>query len=262
MDRPAESLDYVRRSIAAAEPFGTDLYVAAAMGMGSVLSERGDPAAAGYAHDAVARCRDGGSAEQLAALLPTAAMVCWQVGAIDEARRHVDEARPMHVGTRRIARVVLLSTSVGIALYDGDLEAAVELGTIADAEATELGVERELPLLRSMLARALSSAGDHAGAARVVSTALDVATGMSLRYPTAVCLETAALVLAQHAPAVDLAALLAAATAIRRAGDRPPPVTLRPAVDELRARVGDGTDPGRTAAVALARGLLSGHLDG
>ena len=59
LDRGPEAVDYVRRAIAAAAPFGTDLQVSAAMGMGSVLAERGDPAAAGYAHDAIELCRAG-----------------------------------------------------------------------------------------------------------------------------------------------------------------------------------------------------------
>ena len=49
LDRSAEAVEYVRRGIAAAAPFGVDLQVSAAMGMGSVLAERGDPSAADYA---------------------------------------------------------------------------------------------------------------------------------------------------------------------------------------------------------------------
>ncbi len=45
LDRGAEALDYVGRAIGAAQPFSTDLQVTAAMGMGSVLSERGAPEA-------------------------------------------------------------------------------------------------------------------------------------------------------------------------------------------------------------------------
>ena len=54
LDRGAEALDYVGQAIVAAKPFSIDLQVTAAMGMGSVLSERGDPAAARYAADAIA----------------------------------------------------------------------------------------------------------------------------------------------------------------------------------------------------------------
>ena len=128
LDRGAEALDYVRQAIGAARPFSIDLQVTAAMGMGSVLSERGAREAAGFAAEAIALCRAGGSAEQLAAAMPTAAMVCWQVGAFDEARAYIEEARPMHTGTRRIARVVLLSAAAGLALADGDIDAAIDFG--------------------------------------------------------------------------------------------------------------------------------------
>jgi predicted ATPase len=83
MDRGEEALGYVRRAIAAAAPFDANLQVGAAIGMGCVLAERGRPEAASYAAEAIALCRQAGSAEQLAATLPTAAMVCWQVGALD-----------------------------------------------------------------------------------------------------------------------------------------------------------------------------------
>ena len=80
MDRGEDALGYVRRAIEAAAPFGADLQVGAAIGMGCVLAERGNPEAAGFAAAAIALCRRAGSPEQLAATLPTAAMVCWQVG--------------------------------------------------------------------------------------------------------------------------------------------------------------------------------------
>ena len=130
-DDGAAALDFVRASITAAAPFGTDLQVSAATGMGCVLAERADPAAAGYAAAAIELCRRGGSAEQLAATLPTAAMICWQVGDLEPARRYIAEAQPLLAGTRRIARVVLQSAAAGVALADGDLDAAVELGQTA-----------------------------------------------------------------------------------------------------------------------------------
>jgi predicted ATPase/DNA-binding SARP family transcriptional activator len=253
-DRPAEALDCVRRSIAAAEPFATDLRVAAAMGLGSVLSERGDPSAAAYAADAVTRCRADGSVEQLAALLPTAAMVCWQVGALDEAGEYVAEARPMHADHKRIARVVLLSTAAGLALAAGDAEAAVDHGRAAEAEGTELGVEREMPLIRALLARALLRRGDVAGAADRALAGLTVAAGMSVVFPLAVGLETAALVgAAAGAPDRDVGSLLGTAAAIRAAGDRPPPSPLAGDLDGLPV------GPGLPAfeAVAVARHVLA-----
>ena len=238
LDRGAEALDYVRRAIGAAQPFSIDLQVTAAMGMGSVLSERGLPEAARYAAEAIALCRAGGSLEQLAAAMPTAAMVCYQVGALDESRAYVAEARPMHADSRRIARVVLLSTSAGLALADGDLDAAVDFGEAADREATELGVEREVPLIRSLLARALLARGDVAGAANRTLAALDAASSISFDYPLAICLETAALVLRiAGGNNADLATLLAAAAAIRERGDRPAPGPLAGAVAELRAQL-------------------------
>ena len=268
LDRGAEALEYVRRAIDAARPFSTDLQVTAAMGMASVLSERGAPEAARYAAEAIALCRAGGSLEQLAAAMPTAAMVCYQVGALDESRAYVAEARPMHAESRRIARVVLLSTSAGLALADGDLDAAVDFGEAADREATELGVEREVPLIRSILARALLARGDVAGAADRSLAALDAAFSITFEFPLAICLETAALVL--HAAGGlddDLAALLGAAAAIRERGDRPAPAPLAAAVVALRAQLPtqlldvrplSATDAGRLA-VALLPALPPRH---
>ncbi len=57
------------------------------------------------------------------------------------------EAHPLHAGTKRIARVVLLSVNAGLALAEGDTAAAIEIGTLADAERTELGVDREMLLI-------------------------------------------------------------------------------------------------------------------
>ncbi|HEV2637739.1 MAG TPA: BTAD domain-containing putative transcriptional regulator [Actinocrinis sp.] len=235
LDRGPEAVDCVRRSIDAAEPFGIDLRVAAAMGLGSVLSERGEPEAAEHAVRAIELCRSGGSPEQLAVALPTAAMVCWQVGAVDQARAFVREARPLHAEGKRIARVVLLSAAAGLALDDGDLPAAVDLGLSADREGAELGVEREMPLIRAVLARALLESGDTAGAGARAAAALDTALGMAFDFPLAVGLETAWLVL-RHTGAAeeDLAGLLDAAGLVRRRGDRPPPATLARQVDSLR----------------------------
>jgi tetratricopeptide (TPR) repeat protein len=259
LDRPAEALDCVHRAMAAAEPFGTDLYVAAAMGLGSVLSERGDPEAERYAAEAVSRCRIDGSAEQLAALLPTAAMVCWQVGALDQARAYAVEARPMHVEHKRIARVVLFSTMAGLALSDGDLDAAVDYGRTADAEGSELGIEREMPLIRAVLARALLRRGDIAASADRALAGVVGAAGMTIGYPLATALETAALVGSGGGCAPDdLAKLLGTAAAIRAAGDRAVPAPWRAEVDQL---IGSATHRGvvpATDAVEIARRVLAG----
>jgi predicted ATPase/DNA-binding SARP family transcriptional activator len=257
LDRGTEAVEYVRRAIRAAQPWGTDLQVAAAMGLASVLSERGDPEAARYAVQAIELCRAGGSVEHLASALPTAAMVCWQVGALDEARAFAAEARPLHVGTKRIARVVLLSVSAGLALAGGDVPAAIDIGSTADREGTELGVERETPLIRAVLARAFLAAGDQARAVGRAAAALEAALGISFVYPLAIALETAVLVLrdSQDAPGPDLARLLAAAASIRRRGDRPPPVSLARQIDAMREGIplgAAGLDPVAAGHLALA----------
>jgi predicted ATPase/DNA-binding SARP family transcriptional activator len=264
VDRGTEAIEHVRLSIEAAAPFDVDLQCSAAMGMGSVLAERVDPAATRYAHDAIELCRTGGSAEQLAIALPTAAMVCWQVGALDEARAYVAEALPLNAGTARIARVVLLSAAAGLSLADGDIDAAVEFGSTADTEASELGVEREVPLIRAVLARALLAQDDLVTAAQCSAGALDAALAMSVGFPLAVGLETAVLVLhsAGSAPAGTLRELLAAAAVVRRRGDRPGPATLARAISDLLvvlggdARVGAVLDPRAAAGHALE--LLAG----
>ncbi len=259
-DRGEEAIAYIRRAMAAARPLGTDLQVAAAMGLGSVLSERGDPEAARFALEAIDLCRRRGSSEQLAAALPTAATVCWQVGAVREAAELVDEARPLHTDSRRIARVVLLSVSAGLALDAGDAREAVDIGSLADEEGTDLGVEREMPLIRSVLARALLAAGDHAGAAARAEGAIRAALSMGFAYPLAIGLETAALVLRAFGGATDadLDLLLAAASGIRSDGDRPPPATLRADVDRLRTAVpATGAPSDASAAADLALRLLA-----
>jgi predicted ATPase/DNA-binding SARP family transcriptional activator len=266
-DRVTEAIECVRRAIDAARPFGTDLQVAAVMGMGSLLSERGDPDAVGYAVQAIELCQAGGSAEQLAAALPTAAMVCWQVGANRQARAFADEAGPMHGGgTKRIARVVLLSVTAGLALDDGDIAGAVDIGSAADREGTELGVEREMPLIRAVLARALLASGDIEAAAGRAAAGVSAALAMTFAYPLAIGLETAGLVL--HAAGLGTGAqigcLLDTAAVLRTAGDRPAPAGLGRQVRLLRAAVlpeagvtlagdRDGTGAGRLALELLAR---------
>jgi hypothetical protein len=188
--------------------------------------------------------------------MPTAAMVCYQVGALDESRAYVAEARPMHADSRRIARVVLLSTSAGLALADDDLDAAVDFGEAADQEATELGVEREVPLIRSILARALLARGDIGGAAQRTLAALDAASSITFEFPLAICLETAALVVrAAEGLSSDLADILAAAAGIRDRGDRPAPAPLAGDVVALRAELGSELVGVRTLSGADAGGL-------
>jgi len=255
-DDGAAALDFVRDSITAAAPFGTDLQVSAATGMGCVLAERADPAAAGYAADAIELCRRGGTAEQLAATLPTAAMICWQVGDLDSARRYIAEAQPLLAGARRIARVVLLSAAAGVALADGDPDAAVELGQNAARDASELGIDRELPLARAIVALALLDRAELASAARQAADAVTAAQSLPFSFPLAIPLEAAALVILSSA-GPDLspgertalrrrgAGLLAAAAAIRARGDRPGPPTLRAAVDQATAGLPAPPEAGR-----------------
>jgi tetratricopeptide (TPR) repeat protein len=259
LDRGAEAVEYVRRAIAASASFDIDLQVSAAMGMGSILAERGDPAAAGYAHNAIELCRRGGSAEQLALAMPTAAMVCWQVGAYEQCRAYIDKARPMNTEVKRIARVVLLSTTAGLALTDGDFDAAIDFGTQADLEASELGVEREVPLIRAVLARALLAQGDPVGAADRALAAFDAAQARTIVFPIAICLETASLIASAAGTAsdTDLASLLATAARLRERGDRLPSPSLSGALDPVRARVGEASPLNLDDAVRLARDLLS-----
>jgi len=251
LDHGEEALGFVRQAIAAAAPFGADLQVGAAIGMGCVLAERADEGASRYAVEAIELCRRAGSAEQLAATLPTAAMVCWQVGDLDAARRYVAEAMPLLGESRRIARVVLLSAAAGIALADGDRDAAIELASVADTEATDLGVERELPLIRTFAARALLGRGDIAAAACAALRAIDAARALAYSFPLATCLETAALVCLHGASGADAGRLLGVAAAIRQRGDRPGPPALRAAATVVRAASGIAADPAGAAPADL-----------
>ncbi|HXS67169.1 MAG TPA: BTAD domain-containing putative transcriptional regulator [Streptosporangiaceae bacterium] len=278
MDRGDEALDFVRRAIKATRPFGVDLQVGAAIGMGCVLAERADVRAAEYATEAIELCRRAGTPQQLAATLPTAAMVCWQVGELTLARQYVAEAMPLLGDSRRIARIVMLSVAAGIALADLDLDAAIDFAEVANSEATDLGIERELPLIRCLLARALLDRGDDRAAAARALDAVLAARSLTYPYPMATCLETAALVCLHGAGQAgradrsgdsgeDLAGtsktLLDAAARIRAAGHRPGPVTLSEATEAARiavtAETGDqpGDNSGLSAAVDLAVRALS-----
>ena len=258
LDRGDEAIEYVRQAIEAAAPYGVDLQVSAAMGMACVLAERTDPAASKFAADAIELCRSRGSAEQLAAAMPTAATCTWQVGDLDAARAYVEGARPMHTGGRRIARVVLLSTAAGLALADGDVKAAIDHGRDADAEATALGVEREVPLIRAVLARALLADGDLRGAADRTAAAIAAARSLSFDFPFAICFETTALVAIAAGIERDVGVLLGAAADLRERGNRPSPPTMQdPVRDAVLAFGTSGRGPldrarlDRVALVAL-----------
>ncbi len=226
LDRGADAVGYVTESVEIAERIGdANLYVGAAMGVGAVLAERGDPAAADFAIRALDSCRRNASAAQLAAAQPTAVMICWQVGAMPQARELLTEGLQLHPDGRRIARVVLLSAGAGIAFADGDFKQAISYGQTADADATELGVERELPLIRCLLARSLLATGATAEAADRAIAAISAAMALTYSHPMALCLETAALVASDADPEYR-SALFATAAALRIRGDRPIPPSL------------------------------------
>lgn len=256
VDRGDEALDVVRQAIDAARPFSVNLQVAAVIGMGCVIAERADADAVRYAAEAIDLCRTAGSPAQLAATLPTAATVCWQVGDLARARAYVAEAMPLLADSRRIARVVLMSVAAGIALADGDPTAAVDLSTVADTDATDLGIERELPLVRCILARALLATGDLAGAGAKTLDAIAAARSLTYASPMATCLETAALV--QLSDAELARTLLDTAAVIREHGQRPGPVTLSGEIIQAAAAVGaDGSQSvSLVAAVDLALSSL------
>ncbi len=240
LDHVDDAIDFSRQAIDAVGTYGVDLQVSAMMAMACVLAERTDPAAVTFADEAMAVCRARGTDEQLAAAMPTAAMSCWLAGDIASARRYIDEAWPMHTDRRRIARVILLSTAAGVALAEGQVAAAIEHGREAEAEATELGVEREVPLIRAVLARALLASGDIAGAAERTSAGLVAASALTLDYPFAICLETASLVaLAAGLDAHDdIAVLLGVAADLRERGSRPVVPAMRDDVAKAAAHTG------------------------
>ena len=266
LDRGSEAVAFVRESMELSERLGQpNLHVATTVGMGSVLAERGDPAAAGFAAQAVELCRNSGSQAQLTLMLPTAATVCWQVGELTAARAYIAEALPLLAGEKRIASVVLHSAAAGVAFADGDLDAAVEFAETADRDGTALGVEREVPLARCILARALLARGEPGRAAEVTATAVAAARGISYPHPLATCLETVVIVAAQADLAApgELALLLAYADDIRIRGDRPGAESLRAGLDAVRTSLPDALLPDGAAllstndAAALAMDVIT-----
>lgn len=224
-DRADEAVRAVAEAVATAPDDEPDLQVSALMGIACVLAERAAPAAADRADEAVARCRSTASPAHLSSVLPTAAMVCWQVGAVDRAAALVDEAMSMHEGERRIATVVLNTVAAAVALQRGDAARAVDLAGRADEVGTAIGVGRELPLARAVLALAALDDGDVDRAALAARGALEAAATQDCAHPAAAPLEVAAAVLAARAeersPGPSVRAALAAAAAIRARGDRP-----------------------------------------
>jgi DNA-binding SARP family transcriptional activator/predicted ATPase len=259
LDRGDEGVEFVREAIRVGEELQEhNLRVGATIGVGSLLAERVDPSAVDFAREAIDLCREHGTPEQLLITLPTAAMISWQVGNLAAAREFAREAHPLLSEDPRIARVVLLIAMAGTALAEGDIEDAIRLATAADAVGTELGVERELPLARCVLARARLAAGDTIGASTAVESAFAAADAMSADSSYALCLETAALV--GRALGTDddlLAPAVASAAVIRNRGSRPAPATLQAAVAELRAGLPDAEPLPAREAAARATDMLS-----
>src|SRR5262249_17284041 len=118
LDRGADAVDFQRRAMEGTSRLGApDPHRSPGARGAGVLAERADPQAAQYALRAIEMCRAGGSQEQLAATLPMAATVCWQVGEYAAAGSLAAEARELLAsGPPRIARVVLNAVSAGLAL--------------------------------------------------------------------------------------------------------------------------------------------------
>jgi predicted ATPase/DNA-binding SARP family transcriptional activator len=268
LDRVAEALACVDRAIdASAQVESVDLQVAALSGVGCVLGERGDRAAAAHVVHAAQLCREGGTPAQLAAVLSTAAMVCWQAGEFEQARAFVAEAEPLHRDNRRIARVVWLSVAAALDLERRDVTAALDCARRADEEGTSLGVERELPLLRCLRSLACLADADVAEASVHAQAALKAAQALTYTFPIALCLETAAAVLDADVTnaggdPTGLATLLAAADAIRTRGDRPIPPSLRRELGAVHERYTEAVEPvealDAAAAARYALALLEG----
>jgi hypothetical protein len=107
-----------------------------------------------------------------------------------------------------------------------------------------------------VLARACLARGDVVGAAARVIGALAAARSMTVTFPLALCLETAALVLVA-AGGTGVGDLLATAAVIRARGDRPAPGDLGTAVADLVDLVGAGAVLEPVAAAERASGLLA-----
>ena len=266
LDRTREAETTARRAFELAETApdaettaGVVARVRMALNLAAILAQRGDPATAGLVAEAIALCESSAPPEQLAVYLPVAARHCWDVGAVDAARGFLDRSWAFLGEDRRIAHADLLTAATAIALGDGDLDAAVEHGTAAEAEAAELGIGRNLPFVRALLASALLARGDVEEAARMAAAAVRSGRELSVHYPLADALEAAAAVVERVGTSLgDVATILGAAEAVRARGERPAPVPLRAGIEALRERVGPVADgePDLAAACDLAERLL------
>ncbi len=266
LDRTREAEVMARRALELAEAApdatttpGVSLRVGITINVAAMLAQRGDAGAVQLVADAIALCEAEGPPDQLAVCLPEAARHCWDVGAVAEARGYLDRSWALLGEGRRIAHADLLTAATAVALGDGDLDAAVEHGTAAEAEAAGLGIDRNLPFVRALLAHALLGRGDVEQAAKVAADAVRSGRDLSVQYPVADALEAAATVAERvGAPAGDVAALLAAAAEIRARGERPAPQPLRASLDALRERAGEPPSPAPDVAGAcdLAERIL------
>jgi hypothetical protein len=235
LDDPHAAMDDIREAIRLAEGSeDANVVITAAMGVASLLAERGDPSAVAFADRALEQCRATASVDQLHATLATAAMVAWQVGDLPAADRFRAEAAPVMTAGARIARVVLATASAGLELARGNATAAAKLVDVALADAIELGVDRELPLVHAVACRIALAEGRSSDAVDHAIGALDAVSQLSLVFPAAIALEAAATTVeelddtAGSSRYVGVAARWrSVAAAVRAAGDRPAPVTLR-----------------------------------
>ncbi len=232
----------MNRSIAAADRAGDrGVRIAAVLGLAGLLSERGDPGTLAVAEEAVALARElAPNGDRLAMALPTAAMACWQIGELGRAGELLAEAEGLLGGGPRISRVVLGSVATALALAAGEPARAAGLAAVAVAEASKLGIDRELPLIHTLYARALLALGDLAGAADQARAGLQAARSLDYDWPLATVLETTALVAeAGSGSKAELNDLLVAAAELRQRGRRAVPLPLAAAVTALRDRLGD-----------------------
>jgi DNA-binding SARP family transcriptional activator/predicted ATPase len=258
LDQPDASLADVRTAIDLAQSADdSNLLVSASMGLGSLLAERGDPAAVDRARRALEICAERGSPDQLQATLATAAMIAWQVGDTATAREWVADGSALLGGPPRIARVVLATAAAGCALEADDLERAAELIQEALRDAVELGVDRELPLAQAVAARICVARGDLDGARDLALEQLTAVQRLGFAYPRATALETAAVVSRARGADEDLVVpLLATAAAIRARGSRSAPAPIRVAAPD-DAQPSLDPPPDTADAIETARRLLT-----
>ena len=199
------------------------------MGLGSLLAERGDPAAVDRARRALDICAERGSPDQLQATLATAAMIAWQV------RRHHDLSG---VGCRRVCAA--RRSPAHRAGRAGDGRGGVRAGgrrARAGGGADPGGAPRRGRTRRGSRAsrsrrpsraRICVARGDLDGARDLALAQLTAVQRLGFAYPGATALETAAVVARELGVDADrVMPLLATAAAIRARGSRAAPAPIR-----------------------------------